>query len=115
MLVLDKLLAKLKSQGSRVVLFSQFIGIAFILEDYLVWRNHEYRRLDEQRHQAEDIEQFNADNSNIFVYIICARAADFGFNLITADTIIMYDSKRNLQCDFQAVERIHRIGQKKQV
>lgn len=38
-----------------------------------------------------------------------------GINLATADTVIIYDSDWNPQPDFQAIDRVHRIGQKKQV
>lgn len=38
-----------------------------------------------------------------------------GINLATADTVIIYDSDWNPQSDFQAIDRVHRIGQKKQV
>lgn len=38
-----------------------------------------------------------------------------GINLATADTVIIYDSDWNPQVDFQAIDRVHRIGQKKQV
>lgn len=38
-----------------------------------------------------------------------------GINLATADTVIVYDSDWNPQPDFQAIDRVHRIGQKKQV
>ena len=48
MVVLDKLLPKLKEQGSRVLIFSQMTRVLDILEDYCMWRNYEYCRLDEQ-------------------------------------------------------------------
>ena len=35
--------------------------------------------------------------------------------MTTADTVIIYDSDWNPQVDFQAIDRVHRIGQKKQV
>lgn len=81
MMVLDKLLAKLKSQGSRVVLFSQFTMMLDIVEDYLGWRGHEFRRLDGQtpyEDRATNIDEFNAENSNIFIYIISTRAGGLG-------------------------------------
>lgn len=81
MLYLDKLLANLKSKGSRVVLFSQFTMMLDIIEDYLVWRGYEYRRLDGQtpyEQRAESIDQFNAENSNIFVFIISTKAGGLG-------------------------------------
>lgn len=38
-----------------------------------------------------------------------------GINLATADTVILYDSDWNPQTDAQAIDRVHRIGQTKQV
>lgn len=38
-----------------------------------------------------------------------------GINLTSADTVILYDSDWNPQCDLQAIDRVHRIDQKKQV
>ena len=36
-------------------------------------------------------------------------------NLYTAEVLILYDGDWNLQMDLQAMDRAHRIGQKKQV
>lgn len=81
MMVLDKLLKHLKSKGSRALLFIQFADMIDIVEDYLDWRKYEYRRLDGQTkylQRAEDIDEFNAENSNIFIYIISTHAAALG-------------------------------------
>jgi SNF2 family DNA or RNA helicase len=48
MVLLDKLLHRLKSQGSRVLIFSQMTKMLDILEDYCLWSNFEYCRLDGQ-------------------------------------------------------------------
>lgn len=40
MVILDKLLPKLKEQGSRVLIFSQMTRMLDILEDYCLWRGH---------------------------------------------------------------------------
>ncbi|XP_064133637.1 probable global transcription activator SNF2L1 isoform X3 [Loxodonta africana] len=53
MLVLDKLLARLKEQGSRVLIFSQMTRLLDILEDYCMWRGYEYCRLDGQTPHEE--------------------------------------------------------------
>ncbi|CAJ0903934.1 5854_t:CDS:10 [Entrophospora sp. SA101] len=41
MIVLDKLLKRLKAQGSRVLLFSQMSRVLDILEDYCIFKNYE--------------------------------------------------------------------------
>jgi SWI/SNF-related matrix-associated actin-dependent regulator of chromatin subfamily A member 5 len=40
MVILDKLLPKLKQQGSRVLIFSQMTRMMDILEDYCLWRGY---------------------------------------------------------------------------
>ena len=44
MVILDKLLPKLKVQGSRVLIFSQMTRMLDILEDYCLWRGHSVRK-----------------------------------------------------------------------
>lgn len=81
MMVLDKLLEKLKSQNSRVVLFSQFTSMLDILEDYLNWREYKYCRLDgntKYDERAESIDNFNAKKSDIFIFLLSTRAGGLG-------------------------------------
>ncbi|CAL2037227.1 unnamed protein product [Caenorhabditis brenneri] len=118
MVVLDKLLVKLKEQGSRVLIFSQFSRMLDLLEDYCWWRHYDYCRLDgstphEDRSNA--IEAYNAPDSKKFIFMLTTRAGGLGINLATADVVIIYDSDWNPQSDLQAMDRAHRIGQKKQV
>ncbi|XP_039720868.1 SWI/SNF-related matrix-associated actin-dependent regulator of chromatin subfamily A member 1 isoform X5 [Pteropus medius] len=130
MVVLDKLLVKLKEQGSRVLIFSQMTRLLDILEDYCMWRGYEYCRLDgqtphEEREdkflevellgQREAIEAFNVPNSSKFIFMLSTRAGGLGINLASADVVILYDSDWNPQVDLQAMDRAHRIGQKKPV
>ncbi|XP_045151784.1 probable global transcription activator SNF2L1 isoform X2 [Echinops telfairi] len=118
MVVLDKLLAKLKEQGSRVLIFSQMTRLLDILEDYCMWRNYEYCRLDGQtpHEEREDaIEAFNSPGSSKFIFMLSTRAGGLGINLASADVVIIYDSDWNPQVDLQAMDRAHRIGQKKPV
>ncbi|XP_066105620.1 probable global transcription activator SNF2L1 isoform X3 [Saccopteryx bilineata] len=118
MVVLDKLLAKLKEQGSRVLIFSQMTRLLDILEDYCMWRGYEYCRLDGQtphEEREEAIEAFNVPSSSKFIFMLSTRAGGLGINLASADVVILYDSDWNPQVDLQAMDRAHRIGQKKPV
>ena len=45
---LDRLLPRLQAEGSRVLLFSQFVIMLDVLEAYLTIRGHRYCRLDGQ-------------------------------------------------------------------
>merc|ERR1712088_1094690 len=89
-----------------------------ILEDYCWFRKHSYCRIDGQTpHEERDaqIQEYNADNSEKFIFMLSTRAGGLGINLYTADIVILYDSDWNPQMDMQAMDRAHRIGQKKQV
>ncbi|CDK29116.1 unnamed protein product [Kuraishia capsulata CBS 1993] len=118
MVVLDKLLKRLKEQGSRVLIFSQMSRLLDILEDYCFFREYEYSRIDgstshEDRIQA--IDDYNDPDSKKFIFLLTTRAGGLGINLTSADCVVLYDSDWNPQADLQAMDRAHRIGQKKQV
>ncbi|KPV71789.1 uncharacterized protein RHOBADRAFT_49029 [Rhodotorula graminis WP1] len=118
MVLLDKLLARLKREGHRVLVFSQMVRMLDILSDYCAHRGYLYQRLDgtvpsEQRRKS--IEHFNAPNSPDFVFLLSTRAGGLGINLETADTVVIFDSDWNPQNDLQAMARAHRIGQKSHV
>ncbi|AAS53332.1 AFL040Wp [Eremothecium gossypii ATCC 10895] len=116
--VLDKLLKKLKEDGSRVLIFSQMSRLLDILEDYCYFRGYEYCRIDgstAHEDRIEAIDEYNAPDSRKFIFLLTTRAGGLGINLTTADVVVLYDSDWNPQADLQAMDRAHRIGQKKQV
>lgn len=118
MIILDKILNKMKEQGSRVLIFSQMSRVLDILEDYCVFRGHKYCRIDggtahEDRIAA--IDEYNKPGSEKFIFLLTTRAGGLGINLTTADIVVLFDSDWNPQADLQAMDRAHRIGQTKQV
>ncbi|PNS19125.1 ISWI chromatin-remodeling complex ATPase ISW2 [Sphaceloma murrayae] len=118
MVMLDKLLKKMKVQGSRVLIFSQMSRVLDILEDYSVMRGFQYCRIDgstahEDRIAA--IDDYNKPESEKFLFLLTTRAGGLGINLTTADIVVLFDSDWNPQADLQAMDRAHRIGQTKQV
>ena len=117
MTLVAKLLPKLKSQGKKVLIFSQFTIVLDLLEDYLHEMSYEFERLDGSTSQADrqaGIDRFNRDGSG-FVYLLSTRAGGMGITLTAADTAVIYDSDWNPQNDLQAMARCHRIGQTKEV
>ncbi|KAJ3197493.1 hypothetical protein HK101_003191 [Irineochytrium annulatum] len=118
MVILDKLLAKMKENGSRVLLFSQMSRMLDILEDYCVFRGFDYCRIDgntAHEDRVAGIDEFNREGSSKFIFLLTTRAGGLGINLATANIVIMYDNDWNPQVDLQAEDRAHRIGQTKQV
>ncbi|CZR60344.1 probable ATPase component of chromatin remodeling complex (ISW1) [Phialocephala subalpina] len=118
MVMLDRLLVRLKKEGSRILIFSQMSRLLDILEDYCVFREFKYCRIDggtahEDRIAA--IDEYNKPGSEKFVFLLTTRAGGLGINLTSADIVVLYDSDWNPQADLQAMDRAHRIGQTKQV
>merc|ERR1719192_2576315 len=116
--VLDQLLTKLKQNGDRVLIFSQMTTVLDIIEDYCIWKGHGYCRLDGNTahcDRTERIDDYNRPGSDKFVFMLSTKAGGLGINLMTANIVIIYDSDWNPQNDLQAMDRAHRIGQKKQV
>ncbi|CAM0913118.1 unnamed protein product [Alopecurus aequalis] len=118
MQLLDKMMVKLKEQGHRVLIYSQFQHMLDLLEDYLSYRKWSYERIDGKIGGAERqirIDRFNAKNSTRFCFLLSTRAGGLGINLATADTVIIYDSDWNPHADLQAMARAHRLGQTSKV
>ena len=118
MIMLDKILTKMKREGSRVLIFSQMSRVLDILEDYCVFREHKYCRIDgstAHEDRIASIDEFNKPGSEKFVFLLTTRAGGLGINLTSANIVVLFDSDWNPQADLQAMDRAHRIGQTKQV
>ncbi|KAI8848985.1 SNF2 family N-terminal domain-containing protein [Chytridium lagenaria] len=91
MAILDRLLAKMKSNGSH------------------------YCRIDgntAHEDRISSIDEFNKPGSSKFIFLLTTRAGGLGINLATADIVVMYDN----DCSNYTIaeDRAHRIGQTKQ-
>ncbi|KAI0480562.1 SNF2-family ATP dependent chromatin remodeling factor snf21 [Xylariaceae sp. FL0804] len=116
--LLDRILPKYQATGHRVLMFFQMTAIMDIMEDFLRYRDIKYMRLDgttKSEDRSDLLKQFNAPNSEYFIFLLSTRAGGLGLNLQTADTVIIYDSDWNPHQDLQAQDRAHRIGQKNEV
>ncbi|KAK6515047.1 hypothetical protein TWF506_007399 [Arthrobotrys conoides] len=115
---LELILPKLHEKGHRVLMFSQFLGMLDIMEDFLNGLGLQTLRLDGSNDTAEKqklIDAYNAPESPYFAFILSTRAGGVGINLASADTVIILDPDWNPHQDLQAIARAHRIGQKKKV
>ena len=118
LVLLDKLLPKLKADGHRVLLFSQFTKLLDLLEDFIDYRGWGYERIDgsvQGKERQASIDRFNDVDSKSFIFMLSTRAGGVGINLTAADTVVMFDADWNPQNDIQAMARCHRIGQTKPV
>lgn len=116
--LLEIMLPKLQERGHRVLIFSQFLNMLDVVEDFLDGLGLFYQRLDgniNSLQKQKRIDEFNAPESPLFAFLLSTRAGGVGINLATADTVIILDPDFNPHQDIQALSRAHRIGQKKKV
>uniref|UniRef100_S4RF69 DNA helicase n=1 Tax=Petromyzon marinus TaxID=7757 RepID=S4RF69_PETMA len=114
---LSTLLPALRSNGDRVVMFSQFTMILDILVQFLDHHGYSYLRMDGSTRVAERIgliDRFN-EEPEIFVFLLSTRAGGLGLNLTSANTVILHDPDMNPYNDQQAEDRCHRVGQTRPV
>lgn len=114
---LDKLLHNLYKTREPVLIYCQMTRMLDLLEDYLVFRRYNYVRLDggdAVNKRGQIVERFMTDDT-IFVFLLSTRAASLGLNLTRASTVIFYENDWNPTQDAQAMDRVHRLGQKKSV
>ncbi|GCE98015.1 putative ATPase [Zygosaccharomyces mellis] len=116
--VLQKLVLPLVEKGHKVLIFSQFIQMLDLLEDWCELNSLDALRIDgsvNNDSRREQLEKFDRKTSKEKVFLLSTRAAGLGINLAAADTVVLFDSDWNPQVDLQAMDRCHRIGQTKPV
>eukprot|EP00127_Corallochytrium_limacisporum_P006194 Clim_evm11s221 gene=Clim_evmTU11s221 len=115
--VVATLLRVWKSQGHRVLIFTQTRQMLDILESFVSGEAYRYMRLDGTvsiKSRQPMIDRFN-QNDRYFVFLLTTRVGGLGVNLTGADRVLIYDPDWNPQTDTQARERAWRIGQERQV
>lgn len=87
--VLDLLLTRLKTEGHRVLIYSQMTKMIDLLEEYMWHRKHRYMRLDGSSKisaRRDMVADFQA-REDIFCFLLSTRAGGLGINLTAADTV----------------------------
>ena len=107
-------LPELLAGGHRVLVFSQFTGYLKSIARALREKGIDHLYLDgSTRNRAEVIEAFPSGQEPVF--LISLKAGGFGLNLTEADHVFIMDPWWNPAAEQQAVDRIHRIGQEREV
>ncbi|KAI8142512.1 SNF2 family N-terminal domain-containing protein [Fennellomyces sp. T-0311] len=101
----------------KTIIFSQFTKYLSVIERYLTQANYRFLRLDGSlslKAREEVLYQFNQD-PNITVLLASTKCASVGLNLVVANRVIMMDVWWNHAVESQAIDRVYRIGQTKDV
>ncbi|KAG0225674.1 helicase [Actinomortierella wolfii] len=102
----------------KVVLVSSFTQTLDILQKLCEISGYGFYRLDGSTpttKRQEYVEKFNAGVRDKFVFLLSAKSGGVGLNLVGASRLILFDVDWNPSVDQQAMARIHRDGQQRNV
>jgi len=107
-----ELLEEAFASQQKVVIFSQYLQMLDIFELYLKEKGVGYAQIrGSTADRRGELERFQTD-PECRVFIGSLQAAGLGIDLTAASVVIMYDRWWNLARENQAIDRVHRMGQK---
>jgi superfamily II DNA or RNA helicase len=115
---LEALLAQLREvldEGHKALVFSQFTSLLKIVRERLNESGVVYEYLDgATRDRQARVERFQTD-PGCRIFLISLKAGGVGLNLTAAEYVFILDPWWNPAVEAQAVDRAHRIGQRRPV
>lgn len=113
--LLKELLEEALGSGLKIVIFSQFVGMIKIIEAYLNDIKVRHVVLTGQtKNRGQVIKDFQ-NNPEIKIFLGSLLAGGVGIDLTAASVVIHYDRWWNPSKENQATDRVHRIGQNRNV
>jgi superfamily II DNA or RNA helicase len=113
--LLKELLEEALGSGHKIVIFSQYVGMIDIISQYLKDQGIRHGVLTGQtRNRGELIKEFQID-PEMKVFCGSLLAGGIGIDLTAASVVVHYDRWWNASKENQATDRVHRIGQNKNV
>ncbi|MDX5562669.1 DEAD/DEAH box helicase [Streptomyces sp. ID05-04B] len=114
--LLDELLDVLLAEGASVLVFTQYVRLARLLEQHLAARGVPALFLHGGTPVAEREAMVRSfQDGEIPVFLLSLRAAGTGLNLTRAEHVVHYDRWWNPAVEAQATDRAYRIGQTRPV
>jgi SNF2 family DNA or RNA helicase len=105
----------INKKRSKVLIFSQFVKMLHLLRDDLIEEGIKFNYLDgNTKDRQAQVDSFQNDKE-IKVFLISLKAGGVGLNLTAADYVFILDPWWNPAVENQAIDRSHRIGQKRTV
>lgn len=110
-----ELLYEARDSGQKVVIFSQYLEMLAIIEQYLKKKGIGFATIKgSTRDRSEQLRKFRED-PKCEVFVASLLAAGVGIDLTVASIVIHYDRWWNPAKENQATDRVHRIGQNRGV
>ncbi len=114
--LLDELLDTILSEGAGVLVFTQYVRMARLIERHLAARGMASQFLHGGTLVAEReamVQRFQ--EGEVPVFLLSLKAAGTGLNLTRAEHVVHYDRWWNPAVEAQATDRAYRIGQTRPV
>jgi superfamily II DNA or RNA helicase len=106
-----ELLDEARESNQKVVVYSQYLGMLDIIENYLEELGVAFAGIRGSTiNRGEQLMRFKNDPS-CEVFVASLQAAGLGVDLTSASVVIHYDRWWNAAREDQATDRVHRIGQ----
>ncbi|MGV3508595.1 MAG: DEAD/DEAH box helicase, partial [Sphingobacteriaceae bacterium] len=114
---IDSLLEQIqnKSQQHKIVVFSQFVSMLDLIKKELIVRKISFSYLTGSTKNRDLVVKEFQEQVEKRVFLISLKAGGTGLNLTQADYVYLVDPWWNPAVENQAIDRIYRIGQKKNV
>ncbi|MER6615479.1 DEAD/DEAH box helicase [Streptomyces xantholiticus] len=114
--LLDELLDTILAEGASVLVFTQYVQMARLLEEHLAGRGVRTQFL----HGGTPVPEREAmvgrfQNGEVPVFLLSLKAAGTGLNLTRAEHVVHFDRWWNPAVEAQATDRAYRIGQDRPV
>ncbi|MCB0659296.1 MAG: ATP-dependent helicase, partial [Saprospiraceae bacterium] len=102
------------SGDHKMLVFSQFTEMLELIRQELDKKQINFHYLDGGTSAAKrkDLIQSFQENFDVKVFLISLKAGGVGINLTAADYVYIVDPWWNPAAELQAIDRVHRIGQK---
>jgi len=113
--VFTELLGEALASGEKVVVFTQYLGMIAMFQKYLGNLGVEFATITGKTRDREAEQKRFMTHPDCRVFLGSVRAAGVGIDLTEASILIHYDRWWNSAREEQATDRIHRIGQRKNV
>lgn len=107
-----ELLEEARESEQKVVVFSQYLQMLDIIEAYIKEKGWDYAQIrGDTLNRREQLRKFQEDPSCV-IFLGSLQAAGVGIDLTAASIVILFDRWWNAARENQAIDRVHRIGQK---
>ncbi len=113
--VLGEYLSEVIGNGHKALVFANYLGALNIMEEELTNQNIAYLKMTGSTRNRDVVVDLFQNRDEYKVLLMTLKTGGVGLNLTAADYVFIFDPWWNVAAENQAIDRVHRIGQKNSV